>query len=440
MPATPHDSVLYGQLFGDQDIGKLFADSTELRAMLVVEGALAKAQARLGLIPETAADQIHRASLEATLDPAALADATGQNGVPVPALVTAFRAELGDGDAAQYVHWGATSQDIHDTGLALRLRQVVALLEDRLKDVVAHLAGLAEDCRDLPMAGRTWGLPATPTSFGAVVASWGMPLVRHLAALETEKPRLLAVSLSGAAGTLSAMEPEGSEVRAELAKDLNLADPGTSLHSTRDHIAAFAGWCSAVCGSLGKMGEDVIGLVHRGEIALSGSGSSSTMPQKQNPVRPSAIVALAKHSVGLAANLQAALIHRDQRDGTAWMVEWLSLPQLCMATGRSLALSVELADGLVPQRDKMRAAVDRDGGLVFAEALSFHLAKSMPRPEAQAAVKELSLEAQALGSTLQRMARNRWPERNFGPLFEAQAQLGDAPSEADRFVDAARAL
>ena len=440
MPATPFDSVLYGKLFGDPDIAKLFTDSAELRAMLVVEGALANAQAGLGMIPAEAAAAIQRDCLEVTLDPAALAEATGGNGVSVPAMVARFRAEMLNSEAAQYVHFGATSQDIHDTGLALRLRQVVALLEERLRDTVAHLAALARTHRALPMAARTWGMAATPTSFGAVLASWGHPLLRHIETLRALKSRLLVVSLSGAAGTLAAMEPDGSEVRAELALALNLGDPGCSLHTTRDHIAGFAAWCGAVTGSLAKMGEDILSLTRSGEAVLAGGGSSSTMPQKQNPVQPSTMVALARQNVGLVANIQGALAHRDQRDGAAWMVEWLSLPQICIGTGRALALSAEIAQNLTPDPAAMLAGIDDGRGLIYAEALSLHLARTMLRPEAQAAGKELCVEARALNSTLHRMAQNRWPDRDFGTLFTPEAQLGDAPSEADRFVDAAHAL
>src|SRR6056297_1096596 len=205
MPATPFDSALQGRLFGDPELGALLSDSAALRAMLLVEGALAEAQAERGVIPAEAAARIAMAAREAAPDPAALAPAVARDGVPVPALVAAFRAEIGDPQVAQYVHWGATSQDIVDTALALRLRRMLEILEVRLAAAVAALAALAEAHAARPMAARTWGQPATPTSLGAVAAAWGAPLLRHHARLAALRPGLLAVSLSGAAGTLAAM-------------------------------------------------------------------------------------------------------------------------------------------------------------------------------------------------------------------------------------------
>ena len=213
MPATPLDSAIYRDLLGDGEIAGLFTDNAELRAMLLVEGALAEAQAAQGLIPAESAEVIARAAREVQLDPAALAAATGRNAVPVPALVAAFRDALAAPEHAQYIHWGATSQDIMDTGLALRLRRVLEILEGRRAATLAALAGLAERHAELPMAARTYGQAATPTSFGAVVAGWGRPLIALRERGDALRPRLLQVSLGGAAGTLAAMGPEGPAVQ-----------------------------------------------------------------------------------------------------------------------------------------------------------------------------------------------------------------------------------
>lgn len=434
MAITPFDSALYHKLFADAEIAKLFTESAELRAMLVVEGTLAKAQAKLGMIPQEAAEAIYRDGMELVVDPRALADATAQNGVPVPALLARFRADMHRADAAQYVHWGATTQDIIDTGLALRMRRVLARFQELLTTLVDRLANLAKSHRDTAMAGRTWGMAATPTSFGAVVAGWGGPFLRHQTRLSEGRETWLQVSLSGAAGTLSAMGVDGPEVRAELAKGLGLSDPGGTWHSTRDNMAALSAWCCLVTGSLGKMGEDVLSLVRCAEVTLGGGGGSSTMPQKQNPVAPSVLVALSRQVIGLNANMQGAMLHKDQRDGAAWMVEWMSLPQICMATARALEIAAEIAAQITPNEDIMAQGIKGGHGLIFAESLSFHLARHMPRPDAQAAVKELCLEARALDSSLSTVAARRWPELDLGPAFDLHSQLGDAPSEADRFV------
>ncbi|MGB3278332.1 MAG: lyase family protein, partial [Pseudorhodobacter sp.] len=177
MPAAPADSALYRGLFSDDEVQTLFSDSAELRAMLLVEGALARVQGKLGLIPADAAAYIDRASREVSIDPSALSAATAANGVPVPAFLAAFRKDAGAPEPMQYVHWGATSQDIMDTALMLRLKRLHGSWAARLDGLIATLGRLAETHAETPMAGRSYGQIATPTSFGATVAEWGRPLL-----------------------------------------------------------------------------------------------------------------------------------------------------------------------------------------------------------------------------------------------------------------------
>ena len=223
MAASVFDSPLYARLFETGDAGRLFSDSAAIRAMLLVEGALAKVQGAQGVIPRDAAQAIHRASMEIQLDPGALAQETGENGVSVPALVAAFRAEMQAPEHAQYVHWGATSQDIIDTALMLRLRQALSLAEADLTSLIKMLGTQAQTHADLPMAARTYGQHATPTTWGAICAEWGAPLADALGALEGLRAGSLWVSLSGAAGTASALGPQAAQTRAgdlEKAKDM----------------------------------------------------------------------------------------------------------------------------------------------------------------------------------------------------------------------------
>ncbi|MBI1173364.1 adenylosuccinate lyase family protein [bacterium] len=435
MPASPADSLLYGPLFNDPETAQLFTDSAEVRAMLLVEGNLAKVQGSLGLIPEEASAYLMRASFELQIDPAGLGAETAVNGVPVPALLNAFRKAAEAPEMTQWLHWGATSQDIMDTGLSLRLKRLLALWDDRLARLAQSLAALAEAHADLPMAARTYGQAATPTSFGAVVASWGHPVLRHRTRLAALRPGLCAVSLSGAAGTLSAMGPRGPEVRAGLARALGLSDPGHSWHAERDTMAAFAAWAAGLTASLGKMGEDLVLLTQTGfgEVSISGAGGSSTMPQKQNPVGPSVLVALARLTAGLSATLQGAALHRQQRDGAAWFTEWLTLPQLCILTGRALGLAIDLAGRIHPDPAAMARLLAADGNLIHAEALTFALATRMPRPEAAAEVKALAAEVRKTGGDLLALARTRWPDLSL------TADLGTAPDEARAFAQAVRA-
>jgi len=441
MPASPFDSALYRDLMHDPETARLLADSAEVRAMLLVEGALAKVQARQGLIPETAAAAIQRDALEVVIDPAGLAAGTGQTGVPVPALVAAFRAAMQAPDHARFVHHGATSQDIIDTALVLRLRQMLALWETRLRATLTALAHHADIHAETPMAGRTWGQIASPTSFGAVIAAWGTPLIRHLDRLNALRPRLLVVSLSGAVGSGSALGPDPDGLRADLARTLNLGDPGASWHTARDAIGELAGWIALTTGTLAKMGKDIALMTasERGEMRLATSGGSSTMPQKQNPVQPELLIALAGHTTALAAPLLHAQVHAGQRDGAPWFAEWLALPQLCMAMGRATTLARGLAETIHPNPDAMLHHIDPGSGLIWAEALSFALAARMPRPEAQAVLKRLCREATAATPLPALMARD-FPGTDWAALCTPATQWGTAPAQARSFARQVRAL
>ena len=397
MPASPADSPLYARLLGDDEAARLFSDSAEVRAMLLVEGALAKVQGALGVIPAESAAFLHRASFEVQIDPSALAAETAVNGVPVPALVAAFRSACNAPQHAAFAHWDAA----------------------------------------LPMAARTYGQVATPTSFGAVVAGWGWPLLALRQALAALRPAVLRVSLSGAAGTLSAMGDRGPEVRAALAEALGLADPGHSWHADRSGIGALAGWMATTAAALGKLGEDLILLTQSGlsEVAIAGAGGSSTMPQKQNPVGPSVLVALARQVAGLSATLQGAGLHRQQRDGAAWFTEWLTLPQAAISTSRALGLALQIAGKIAPDPAAMARNLTTDGGLIHAEALTFALAETMPRPEAQAAVKRLCREVAETGQPLATLVTRDFPGTDWAARLVLSG-LGQAPVEARAFAGA----
>ena len=442
MAASVFDSPLYSRLFPAGDVGKLFTDTAEVRAMLLVEGALARVQGALGVIPETAAAFIHRAAMEVQIDPAELAAPTGQNGVSVPGLVAAFRAAMEAPEQAQYAQWGATSQDIIDTGRMLRLRQMLVLQEEMLRATVKALGRLAADHADLPMAARTYGQHATPTSFGATVAHWGAPLLDLVGELPALRQSSLWVSLSGAAGTSAALGPRAFETREALAKALNLHDPARSWHSDRGPILRIADWQARLALALGKMAEDLLILTQTGigEVSLGAAGASSTMPQKQNPVSPSAMAATARHVAGLQATLQGAALHRLDRDGAAWFTEWLVLPQLCLATTATLIHAQSLSQTLAPLPRAMLGAMTDGQNLIHAEALSFALAAHLPRPDAQAAIKALCKKAGETGADLADLARASYPDLDLSPVFDPAQQMGLAPDEARRFAAAAGAL
>lgn len=441
MGASVFSSSHLAQLFQSGETGRLFSDSAEIRAMMITLGALAKTQGQLGIIPEISAAAIHRASLEIQIDPSGLAKATGENGVCIPALVSTFRDEMKAPEHAQYIHWGATSQDIQDTGLMLRLRQVFGHYETSLRAILNSLATLAKDHATTPMAARTYGQHALPTSFGAVAAQWGAPLLSAIGELDDLRDTCLWVSLSGAAGTSAVFADDANALRAAMADALGLNDPQRSWHSDRTPILKLAAWITRVAAMLGKIGEDLTSMSLSGitEIDLGGAGASSTMPQKQNPVAPSVLVALAHQANGLNTSLQGAGVHRNQRDGAAWFTEWLTLPQLCLGLASQLHHMQNLAASIRPNTQIMAANLDATGGFLMAEALSFALTDRMPRPEAQQAVKTLCQQARETSAPLMDLARKTWPDLPEA-LFDPIAQIGTAPQDARRFADQIKAL
>jgi 3-carboxy-cis,cis-muconate cycloisomerase len=359
----------------------------------------------------------------------------GQNGVSVPGLVASLRKALDAPEHAAWLHFGATSQDIQDTGLMLRLRQALALIEARLVGAVRRLADLAEAEAETPMAARTYGQVAVPSSFGAMVAVWGWPVLRAVERVRAMRPRL-AVSLSGAGGTGSMLGPDPGTIRAGLAEALGLADPERSWHAERSLIAELAELSVAVTAAGAKAGEDLLILTRSdvAEVHLAGGGASSTMPQKENPVAPSVLVALARFAAAQGAALGAA--HREARDGSGWFTEWLVLPGLVMAAGKSAAVLGEVMAQLATDPAAMAARLEAPPGLIHAEALSFALARHMPRPEAQAEVKRLAAEARATGRALPDLVAAAHPGLDLSGL----TSLGTAPQDARAFARAARAI
>nr|WP_319947773.1 lyase family protein [uncultured Shimia sp.] len=437
MAGSVFDSPLFSKLFPSGDAGRLFTDTAEVRALMLVEGTLAKVQGELGLIPQDSAFFIHRASMEAQIDPAGLADATGQNGVCIPALVAAFRKAMEAPEHAQYIHWGATSQDILDTGLMLRLRQLLGILETDLSATLTGLGTLARAHAQTPIVARTFGQSATLTSFGAQAAEWGAPLETLLDDISDLKAHCLMVSLSGAAGTASALGPEAPQVRAELAKALRLRDPGRSWHTDRTPILKIADWLVRVNIALGKLGEDLIAMAMSdvSTVDLGPVGASSTMPQKQNPVAPSAMVALSHQARGLHATLQGAAVQKHQRDGAAWFSEWLCLPQICLGTASALTMAKHVLETLSPNQTGIARQIDNALGLMHAEALSFALADTMRRPEAQASTKSLCQQALETRTHLRTLVAATYSDLDLDAIFETAQQMGQAPHAARAFAD-----
>lgn len=441
MATSLADSQMWHRLYGDAELGQLFTDSAEVRAMLLVEGALARVQGRLGMIPEVSGEAIARAAREVLIDPGALAAGAARDGVVVPALVAAFREAMQAPEHAAYVHWGATSQDIQDSGLVLRLRRALDIMEARLRALVAALAEQAQTHAGTVIVARTRWQAATPTTLGARIAAWGMPLVRHLDRLDGLRDRLLVLSLAGASGTLSAMGEQGPEVAKGVAEELSLRWEPVPWHSARDGVAELAGWLGLVNLSLAKLAGDLLGAALAQEGLRAGAGGgSSTMPHKQNPTGAEALRALSAANLGAVAQVQAGTAQGFERDGAAWGQEMLALPGLIVGSGAALRVANDLARSLEVDAERVRAVLDDTAGFVFAEAAAFAWAAELGLPDARQRVKEACATATRQGVGLREVLEAEAPGIDWASVFHGPAATGQADRIAEAFMAAARGV
>lgn len=342
MTVSPFDHPLLSGLLGDEEAARHFSVEADIAAMLGFERALAEAEAECGVIPHEAEAAIVKALASFRPDTAKLRAGVTNDGVVVPELVRQLRAAVGE-PHGEFVHLGATSQDVIDTSLMLRLRQAVEHIGLLLSENIVRLAGLEEEFGGRALMAVTRMQPAVPITVADRIASWRAPLERHQQRLKEQSGRLLVVQFGGAAGTLDKLGGKAAAVRAELASRLGLGD-APQWHNQRDAFAEFAGWLSLVTGSLGKFGQDVALMAQAGiDIGLFGGGGSSAMSHKQNPVKAEALVALARFNATQLSGMHQALVHEQERSGAAWTLEWLILPQMVVATAAALRLAAELA-------------------------------------------------------------------------------------------------
>lgn len=335
-------------LLDDPDLGAFLSAEADVAAMLRVEVALARACGECGLVPEIAAQAIERAAGDFRPDVARLAKDTLRDGIVVAGLVKQLRAHVGE-QHGQHVHFGATSQDIIDTALALRLKGIFDLFDVRLRMLAGSLRELEARFGTSNLMGRTRMQAAIPITAGDRIAVWRGLVERAHAALGEARSRNLILSLAGPAGTSDKFGEKVGAVRQAMAGQLQLSVPDYVPHAARDRIAALGSWLSSITGALGKIGQDVALMAQNeiGEIELSGSGGSSAMAHKQNPVLAEVLVALARYNALQVSGLHQALIHEQERSGAAWTLEWMILPPMLNATGTALNHAQAMLDSIV---------------------------------------------------------------------------------------------
>jgi 3-carboxy-cis,cis-muconate cycloisomerase len=377
-------------------------DAAYLQHMLDFEAALARAEAAVGVIPPSAVAPIANACKAEAFELSALAEAAARSGnlaIPLVKAVTAAVAKA-DADAARYVHWGATSQDVIDTAVMLTLRVAIDALLADLDRAIAGFAGLARKHRDTAMVARTWLQHALPMPFGLKLAEYAAALHRSRIRLKRLRAEGLALQFGGAAGTLAALGDKGLAVAEKLAAELQLPLPEAPWHTHRDRIAEAASVFAILTGSCGKIARDV-SLMMQTDVAEAfepsgeGRGGSSTMPHKRNPVSAATALAAASMAPSLAATIFAAQVQDHERSAGPWHTEWPTLPTLQLVTSGALAAIVELAEGLEVDVARMRVNLDATHGLIMAEAVTFALAEKIGKSDAHHLVEAASKKAVA---------------------------------------------
>jgi 3-carboxy-cis,cis-muconate cycloisomerase len=370
--------------------------------MLDFEAALARAEAATGVIPASAADPIANACKAGAFDLSALAEAATHSGNLAIPLVKALTADVAkaDTDAARYVHWGATSQDVIDTAAMLGLRAAIGALLSDIDRAIAGFAKLARQHRDTAVVARTWLQHALPMPFGLKLAEYAAALHRSRLRLQRLRKEVLALQFGGAAGTLAALGDKGLLVAERLAQELKLSLPDAPWHTHRDRIAEAASVFAIVAGTCGKIARDV-SLMMQTDVAEAfepsgeGRGGSSTMPHKRNPVAAATALAAATMAPNLAATIFAAQVQDHERSAGPWHAEWPTLPMLQLATSGALAAIVDIAEGLEVNAARMRVNLDATHGLIMAEAVTMALAEKVGKSEAHHLVEAASKKAVA---------------------------------------------
>ncbi|HXW41585.1 MAG TPA: 3-carboxy-cis,cis-muconate cycloisomerase [Xanthobacteraceae bacterium] len=404
MPVSLIDSAVFRDIFSTEAMRRVFSDGNRVQKYLDFEAALARAQARLDIIPKAAAEEICRHCQVAEIDFAKLKTQTERIGYPVLPVVQQLVAACRDG-LGEWCHWGATTQDVTDTATVLQIREALALIEAQLDAIADALAALARKYRDTPMAGRSNLQQAVPITFGYKMATLVAAFERHKARLAQLRPRVLVGEFGGAAGTLSSLGGRGLETQAELMKELQLGQPAIAWHTVRDTIAEVGCFLGLITGSCAKIAFDVKLLMQTEveevyEPFAQGRGSSSTMPQKRNPISSVYITALAAVVRQQTAALLDAMVEDHERSTGPWEIEWIVLPEIfCLAAGALQQTAFVLA-GLQVDADKMRANLDLTKGLVVSEAVMMGLGPHLGRQYAHDLVYDICRQVVATGRPL----------------------------------------
>ena len=443
-PATVIDSAVFGDIFSTAPMRSVFSDANRVQKYLDFEAALARAQARLGIIPRAAAEEIVRHCRAGEVDFVKLKQDTERIGYPVLPVVQQLVALCRDGHG-EWCHWGATTQDVTDSATVLQIREALALVEADIDAIADALGSLARRYRDTPMAGRSNLQQAVPITFGYKVATVLVAFGRHKQRLKELRARVLVGEFGGAAGTLASLGGRGLEVQAELMRELGLGVPAIAWHTVRDTIAEVGCFLGLVTGTCGKIAFD-IKLMMQTEVEEvyepfhEGRGSSSTMPQKRNPISSVYITALTSVVRQQTAALLDAMVEDHERATGLWEIEWIVLPEIFSLSAGALAQTLFVLTGLQVDPKKMRANLDITKGLIVSEAVMMGLGPYLGRQYAHDLVYDVCRKVVATGRPLfDLLAENEEITKHLDraaltKLCDPANYLGEAGAMVDRVL------
>ena len=397
MPTHIIDSRFLQDLYGTTDMRAVFDDMHLLQLWLDVEVALAQAEAELGIIPTGAAEEIARRAHAEGLDAARIKQLVDQTVHPIVPLIRVLKDACENG-AGEYIHWGATTQDIMDTAMVLQIKESYAILENRIADLIEALHSLAARHRDTIMPGRTHGQQAPPITFGYKAAVWLAEFQRHQQRLNQARDRILVGELGGAVGTLASLGDQGLQVQERMMQILGLGIPVITWHTARDGLAEFTSILGMTAATAGKIAAEIINLQRTeiGEVEepfTSGKIGSSTMPHKRNPMLCEAILALSRLVIRNLSLALGAMIQDHERDWTGDHIEWAYLGEVCIMTDGALNLLVGVLRNLIVNSDQMLENMLMQDGLPLSEAVMLALGASLGRQTAHDIVYECAMKA-----------------------------------------------
>lgn len=395
------DSELYKDLYGNKEIREIFSDKSLLKKWIEVELALAKAQAELGIIPEEAFKEIENKADINNFNIAEIRKGIEKTSHPLITFIRQY-SEICENGAGEYVHFGATTQDIMDTGLILQLKDGYHFIESQLDRLLDILIKLTKENRDVPMAGRTHGQHALPITLGFKMAQWLSELERHRKRMNEIYDRVFVGQLGGAVGTLASIEEDGLKVQKRMMEILGLNVADVPWHTSRDNLVELASVYALIAGTIGKIANEIINL-QRTEIAEIEEGfqfgkvGSSTMPHKRNPMICEYIVGLSRLVRLQMASVYDVLIQEHERDMGLWLVEWEVWPEITVFVSKIIESITVVLSNLIINKEKMSENLELTGGLIMSEHMMFVLSPYVGKQTAHEIVYEVCMEAYEKG-------------------------------------------